>query len=91
MRYAEFSTLKWASACLFKSNEQFSNYIVYQGGSKLHFNDDEDDVRFVLYQRGLLDFYSANSLKQQFPLIPVALFWHIILIPNQTVVIAFTS
>jgi hypothetical protein len=26
---------------------------------------DDDDVRFVLDQHGWLDFYSANSLKQQ--------------------------
>ena len=44
---------------------------------------DEYDVRFVLDQHAKLDFYSANSLKQQSADRHVALLGHINLIPMQ--------
>ena len=57
--------------CFHVSNKiiinQFSIFFfqLYHGEIKLIFNDDE--VRFVLDQHSLLDFYSASSLKQQSP------------------------
>jgi hypothetical protein len=36
--------------------------------SVLHQRDDDNEVCFVLDQNAELDFYSANSLKQQFAL-----------------------
>jgi hypothetical protein len=41
---------------------------LYHGKNKLLIvlkRDDDDDIRFILYQRVELDFYSASSLKQQ--------------------------
>jgi hypothetical protein len=38
---------------------------------------DEHGIWFVLYQHALLDFYSANLLKQQSAGRHVDLFWHI--------------
>jgi hypothetical protein len=46
---------------LFNANSTI--FQLYHGENKLIFNDDE--VRFVLAQHALLDFYSASSLKQQ--------------------------
>jgi hypothetical protein len=46
---------------------------------------DDDEVRFVLDQFALLDFYSARSLKQQSARRHVAPLGHIILIPGQPV------
>ena len=45
---------------------------------------DDDEVRFVLDQHAELDFYSANSLKQQSACRHVAPLGHIIPIPNQS-------
>ena len=48
---------------------------------------DDNDVRFVLDQHALLDFYSASSLKQQSANghVKIVSLWHIILIPSQKV------
>ena len=48
-------------------------------------DDDDDDVRFVLDQHVLLDFYSESSLKQQFKGRHVAPLEHIILILSHPV------
>ena len=52
---------------------------------QLNFQWDDDEVRFVLDQLALLDFYSASSLKQQSADRHVAPLGHIILIPYQLV------
>ena len=52
---------------------------------QVNFQWDDDEVRFVLDQLALLDFYSASSLKQQSMGRHVALLVHIILIPCQPV------
>ena len=44
--------------------------------------DDDDEIRFVLNQHALLDFYSASSLKQQSADRHIAPLGHIILIPS---------
>jgi hypothetical protein len=46
---------------------------------------DDNDLRFVLDQHTYLDFYSANSLKQQSEGRHVAPLGHIIQIPSQPV------
>jgi hypothetical protein len=66
-------------------NAKWAIFQPYYGENKLHFDD--DDVRFVLDQRTELDFYSANSLKQQSASRNVVPLWHIILIPNQPVIL----
>ena len=53
--------------------------------NKVHFDDDDDDVHFVLDQHAELDIYSASSLKQQPAGRHVAPPGHIILIPRQAV------
>ena len=59
---------------------------LYHGENKLSFKwDDVDEARFVLDQHAELDFYSANSQKQQSAGRHVAPFGHIILIPSQPV------
>ena len=45
-------------------SENFFSYIMERTW-QVTFRKDDDDVRFVLDQHGWLDFYSANSLKQQ--------------------------
>ena len=52
---------------------------------QVNFQEDDDEVRFVLDQHAYFDFLSASSLKQQFVDRPVAALGHIILIPSQTV------
>jgi hypothetical protein len=52
---------------------------------QVHFQWDDDEVRFVQDQHAELDFYSASSLKQQSPGRHVAPLWHIILIPSQPI------
>ena len=48
-------------------------------------DDDDDDVRFVLDQHAELDFYSASLLKQQSAGRHVTPLRHIIPIPSQPV------
>jgi tRNA pseudouridine-54 N-methylase len=55
-------------------------------GVNFQWDDDDDDVRFVLGQHTELDSYSASSLKQQSLDRHVASLGHIILIPSQPVV-----
>jgi hypothetical protein len=52
---------------------------------QVHFQWDDDEVRFVLDQHAELDFYSASSLKQQSAGRHVTPLGHIILIPSQPV------
>ena len=47
-------------------NAKWARFQPYHGENKLYQGDDNDDnVRFVLDQYAEMDFYSANSLKQQ--------------------------
>ena len=48
-------------------------------------DDDDDEVRFVLNQQAQLDFYSASSLKQQSADKQVAPLGNSVLIPSQPV------
>jgi hypothetical protein len=50
---------------------------------QVHFQWDDDEVRFVLDHHAEFDFYSAISLKQQFTGRHVAPLGHIILIPSR--------
>jgi hypothetical protein len=59
------------------------NYVIM---ANHNFQWDDDEIHFVLDQNAELDFYSANSLKQQSADRHVAPLGHIILIPNQPVV-----
>jgi hypothetical protein len=52
---------------------------------KVHYQWDDDEVRFVLNQHAELDFYSASSLKQQSAGRNVTPFGHIISIPSQPI------
>jgi hypothetical protein len=65
-----------------------SEWLLFNGNSsifQLYFQWGDDEVRFVLHQHAELDFYSANSMKQQSAYRHVAPLWHIILIPSQPV------
>ena len=53
--------------------------------------EDDDEVRFVLDQHAELEFYSANSLKQQSMDRHVSPLGHIILIPSQLVFVLSLS
>ena len=68
---------------LFNTNSAI--FQLYHDGNNLIFNEDDDEVCFVLDQHAELDFYSANSLKQQYTVRHVAPLGHIILIPSQPV------
>jgi hypothetical protein len=50
-----------------------------------------EDLGFVLDQRTELDFYSANSFKQQSASRNVVPLGHIILIPNQPVIVMYIN
>jgi hypothetical protein len=52
---------------------------------QVHYQWDDDEVRFVLNQHAELDFYSASSLKQQSAGRNVTPFGHIIPIPSQPI------
>jgi hypothetical protein len=52
---------------------------------QVHFQWDDDEVRFVLDQHAELDFYSASSLKQQSVSRHIAPLGQIILILSQPV------
>ena len=75
------------SDCCLMSNEQFSAISWWE---QVTFRWDDDDVRFVQNQQTWLDFYSANSLKQQSIDRNVPPLGHIILNQSQPV-FAFTS
>jgi hypothetical protein len=71
----------------FQEHFGFENYYHFHystniNRSKLHFQWDDDVVRFVLDQHAELDFYSAYSLKQQSAGRHVAPLRHIIMIVN---------
>jgi hypothetical protein len=65
--------------------KMFSTLSAISWREQVKFQWDDDVVRFVLDQYAELDFYSANSLKQQFAGRHVAPLEHIILIPSQPV------
>jgi hypothetical protein len=62
-----------------------SIFQLFYDQNKLRFDDDDDDVLFVLDQHTELDFYSASTLKQQSAGRHVAPIGYIILIPVQSV------
>ena len=66
---------------LFNANSTIFSFIM----TMFYFPWDDDEVRFVLDQQALLDFYSASSLKQQSVDRHFAPLEHIFLIPNQPV------
>jgi len=70
---------------LFSANSAI--FQLYHGENKLIFfwDDDDDEVRFVLGKHAKLDFYISSSLKQQSADKHVAPIGHIILIPSQPV------
>jgi hypothetical protein len=45
-------------------NATLSNFSATSWREQVNFQCDDDDVRFVLDQYALLDFYNARSLKQ---------------------------
>ena len=53
----------------------------YNMAITVNFQWDDDEVRFVLDQHALLDFYSASSLKQQSANRHVVSLGHIVLFP----------
>jgi hypothetical protein len=63
-------------------SEQFSSYFMVKIS---YIQWDDDDVHFVLDQHAELDFYSANSLKQQYTGRHVAWLGHIIPILSQSI------
>jgi hypothetical protein len=71
---------KISEESVFKLVQQ-KNYPV----SKILYQWDDDEVRFILDQHAELDFYSASSLKQQSAGRNVTPFGHIILIPSQPI------
>jgi hypothetical protein len=72
---------EWVSDFCLTPNEQFFSYIMART-SYIQWNDDDDDVQFVLDQHAELDFYSASSLKQQSVGRHVSPLRHIILFPS---------
>ena len=65
--------------CCLMPHKQFFSYIMARTSNNLC----DNNVRFVLDQNALLDFYSASSLKQQSVGRDVTPLGHIILIPSQ--------
>jgi len=65
--------------------QQLSNCLAISWWEQVNFQWDNDEVHFILDQHAKLDFYSANSQKQQSAGRRVAPLWHIILIPSQPV------
>jgi hypothetical protein len=66
---------------------QFSNFsaISWREQVNLQWDDNDDEIHFVLDQHAELDFHSASSLKQQSVGKHAAPLRHIILIPSQPV------
>jgi hypothetical protein len=76
---------EWVSEWVSVVYRQLSNSSAISWREPVHFQWDDDDVRFVLDQLAEFDYYSANSLKQQSGGRHVAPLGHIILIPSQPV------
>ena len=79
---------EWVGDHCLTPNEQFFSYIMAWTS---YFQWNDDDVRFVLDQHAELDYYSANSLKQQSSGRHVAPLGHIILIPSQLLLLNHAS
>ena len=73
--------MEWVSDCCLTPIQQF---LAILWREQVYFQWDDDEIRFFLDQHEL-DFYSANSLKQQSAGRHVAPLGHIILIPSQPV------
>jgi len=76
--------IEWVSGCCLTPTQQFS---AISWREQVHFQCDDDEVRFVLDQHAGLDFYSASLLKQKSADRHVAPFGHNILIPSQPVLL----
>jgi hypothetical protein len=70
---------------LFNANSAIFSAMLWREQFNFQWDDDDDEVRFVLDQHAELDFYSASSLKQQSAGTHVAPLGHFILIPSQPV------
>jgi len=76
---------------LYLQAQQMSEWLLFNANSAIfqlfHYNFQwyDDEVRFVLDQYANVDFYSVNSLKQQFADRQVTHIRHIILIPSHPV------
>jgi hypothetical protein len=57
-----FLKSEWVNNCCLTPN----NFSAISWRDQLNFQWDDDEVRFVLDQHSLLDFYNASPLKQQF-------------------------
>jgi hypothetical protein len=80
-----FLLMRWTTCRKIRINKNIaiiSEFTVYHGENKLHF---DDDVHFVLDHFAELDFYRVSSLKQQSEGRHVVPLEHIILIPSQPV------
>ena len=73
---------EWVSECCLAPFQQFS---AISWREQVHFQSNNDEIRFVLKQHPELDIDSASSLKQQSAGRHVAPLGHIILIPSQPV------
>ena len=78
-----FLQKEWVSDCSLLC--QLSNFSAISWWEQVIFNENDDNVRFVLDQHAELNFNSASSLKQQSAVKHVAPLGHIILIPSQPV------
>ena len=78
---------EWGRDCYFTSIQQFLLAISLR--EQVNFQWDDCEVRFVLDQHVVLDFYSASSLKQQSAGKHVAPLGYIVLIPGQPVFVSF--
>jgi hypothetical protein len=78
---------EWGRDCYFTSIQQFLLAISLR--EQVNFQWDDCEVRFVLDQHIVLDFYSASSLKQQSAGKHVAPLGYIVLIPGQPVFFSF--
>ena len=67
----------WMSVCCLTPHKQFFGYIMAR---TVYIQWNDGDARFILHQHAWLDFYSANSLKQQSAGSHLAPLGHIILI-----------
>ena len=82
---AELAVYVVSEWLLFHATSAFLTYTAISWREQANFQSDDDEVRSILDQHAWLDFYCANSLKQQSAGRDVAPFWYIILIPSQPV------
>ena len=78
---------EWVSECVSEwvSEKPILHFVQLYHGENFQWDDDDDEVRFVLDQHAELDFYGAISLKQQSADRYVASLGHIILLQSQPV------